>query len=342
MVLPNSDPDNDNDNEAIAPNNIAKLKVSNGIEINSEIKADQSTGQRSIFASCKLKKPVIEIPRDNALVKFNFSSITFESGSDSKPDVKVEFEELQFCGKLSFIDYLIKRLPLNLFSNPPSVQVFSDKCELGCGLNIPPFALGMFQLTNLAVDTKLTVPLVTSQNIKFNFDFAKEASPFTLAVSGFAGFGYFQLEIAPDKTLIKASLAFGGIFEINLYVASGKVALNAGIAITYATGDKEVLIVGFVHFTGAVEVLEVASVTLDAMLALIYEPNIFYGKVTVCLRVEVACFSKSVSFELEQEFAGRKPDDVSSDRPSLMLFRRPLNKNQLETYDWNAYCGAFA
>lgn len=321
--------------------------------------------------TCTLTSPSIQLPVNNpvnnSLVSFEFKSMNFTSSSVAKPTASVDFNQVDFLGDLSFVNYIMAILPSSLFSNPPEITISDTECTIDCGVDFPSIGIGAFSLSNINLDAELTIPFV-GDPISFTFNFSTVDDPFTLSVMGFAGSGSFGVAIAPNAVTVNGSLAFGGYYSLDVVVASGYVSLEAGVHITYTfsnapVGSTDLDVGGFVHLSGGVDVLDLVSVTLDVMLSLTYDSGSasFTGTAQVSLSVDLTFFHTSVSFSVSETFSGGAPASgtsteiyvqgpAASQLPGGAVFTPGRNPfvpangflTAVSQDNWNTYCGAFA
>jgi hypothetical protein len=129
--------------------------------------------------------------------------------------------------------------------------------------------------------------------------------------------------------VIEASIEFGGAVAVNLGVASGGVYVMAGIyfkLVLKGKGQSE--LTGYVRAGGSLMVLGIITITMEFYLGLSYSDGKAWGEVRVTVKVEVVCFSVSVSVTMRKTFAGS-----SGDPP----FRQLMPPSR-----WAAYCAKFA
>jgi hypothetical protein len=321
--------------------------------------------------ACTLTAPSIQLPpaasTSGSLVSFEFNSMNFTSSSAAKPTASVDFNQVEFLGALTFVNYIMAILPSSLFSNPPEMTISDTECVIDCGVDFPSLGIGAFSLSNINLDAELTIPFM-GDPISFAFNFSTVDDPFTLSVMGFAGSGSFGVAIAPNAVTVNGSLAFGGYYSVDVIVASGYVSLEAGVHITYTFsiapgGSTDTDVGGFVHLSGGVDVLDLVSVTLDVMLSLTYDSASasFTGTAQVSLSVDVTFFHTSVSFSVSETFSGGASTSgtsteiyvqgtTTSQLPGGAIFGPARNPflpvsgflTAVARGDWNDYCGAFA
>ncbi|MFE6690631.1 hypothetical protein ACFVFQ_29700 [Streptomyces sp. NPDC057743] len=267
------------------------------------------------------------------IVRVDFQRLTFAARPGSRPDVTADGVALSFFNDLEFVNALREALPADVFGTGAFVDVNASGVTAGYGLTLPTLSLGLFNLSNLALSARLTIPF-DDKPARFRFAVSERSNPFNLSVSLFGGGGYFALEVSTHGIeLVEGALEFGGNASLDLGVASGGVHLMAGVAFQLS-GDA-VTLTGYLRCGGYLSVLGIASVSVEFYLALTYHKDphahvcevVAQGSITVSVRVAV--FSKSVSLPLERRFTG----SASSD-PSFADSVLPKH--------WDIYCLSYA
>ncbi|MYS84829.1 hypothetical protein [Embleya scabrispora] len=264
------------------------------------------------------------------IVRVDFERLTFTARPGSKPDVTAAGVAITFEKALEFVNQLREALPADGFGSGAFVDVSTSGVTAGYSLTLPTLSLGMFNLSNVALSARLTIPF-DDRPARFRFAVSERQNPFNISVSLFGGGGFFALEVSTRGIeQIEGSLEFGGNASLDLGVASGGVHLMAGIAFQM-TGDS-VTLTGYLRCGGYLSVLGIVSITVEFYLALTYHKDngicevVGQGSITVSVRV--AFFSKSVSLALERRFAGSAGD--------------PSFADCMDPDDWDEYCLAFA
>ncbi len=258
-------------------------------------------------------------------VVFNYLRFTCENGK--KPDVKADIDKIRFAGCLEFINPLEEFIGGDGFSDPPYLDINTERIRAGFTQPIPTIAVGVFSLQNINLDAGLTIPFI-GDPVSMKFLFCEKQDPFLLTVSIYGGGGYFGLEVDPKGVKsVEGSLEFGGCFALNLGVASGGVHLMAGVA--YMHNSATTMLSGYVRCGGMLNVLGLITVTLEFIVSLDYytNPSRLYGVATLTVEVEVMFFSTSVELTMEREFGGGGD---------------PGFADMLTEGDWDNYCDAFA
>lgn len=226
----------------------------------------------------------------------------------------------------------------------PRVDVDSNGVTAGFQLAIPTLAMGVMQVSNLAIAAFLRIPF-TDGPLSFTFDVASRERPFQATVSLFGGGGFLSLEVTPaGLRRLEASIEFGGSVSLDIIVASGGVSVMAGIYFGLKTEiDPQTNVqtqtleaAGFVRASGHLTVLGIVSIFVEFRLALAYKEvdvggskhAMFAGTASLTVGVKVLFFSKSITLTVTREFLGSAAD------PSFV--------ECVDEDDWEKYCLAFA
>ncbi|NUS59037.1 MAG: hypothetical protein HOV66_29905 [Streptomycetaceae bacterium] len=263
------------------------------------------------------------------IVRVDFDRLTFSARPGAKPEVTAAGVGITFMNDLEFVNELRNALPKDVFGSGASVDVTTAGVVAGYGLTLPSLGLGMFNLSNVTLSAKLTIPFDDAPT-RFRFAVSERHNPFNVSVSLFGGGGFFALEVSTRGIeLVEGSLEFGGNASLNLGVASGGVHVMAGIA--FQLTGTSVSLTGYLRCGGYLSVLGIVTISVEFYLALTYHKGdgvcevVGQGSVTVSVRV--AFFSKSVSLALERRFAGSAGD--------------PGFVDCMDQEDWDDYCLSF-
>lgn len=284
--------------------------------------------------ACRLHNFTLNLIGEQSFILLHFNKLEFTSKSGSKPDVNVEFDDIEFTGVLSFVEALRTLIPLDGFSDPPALQVSEKGISASYSMALPDIAVGVFTLQNLSLGAGFNVPfLLDPLTVRFNF--CERESPFLLTVSAFGGGGFFAITLDPDGVeILEASFEFGASLSVNLGVASGGVTVMAGIY--YKMEVDEATLTGYFRMAGEVDVLGLISACIELYLGLTYEfaSGKCAGKATITVEVSVAFFSTDVSVSCERKFAGSNGDPT---------FAQLMGPDPAFPGDpWAKYCEAFA
>lgn len=282
-----------------------------------------------VDVSCSIEGATVDLD----VVKLNVDLIRFTVRGGQKPDIEVKFADpgVEFAGPLAFVETLRSLIPLDGFSDPPSVDVGPDGLKAGFSLALPNLAVGIFSLENLSLNASLDVPFI-GEALSFNFSFCTRENPFHLIVSLFGGGGFVGIELTPKGIrMIEAALEFGAAVSLDFGVARGSLTVMAGIYFRYEK-DKGLLVSGYFRARGEVDVLGLISASIELTISLTWqEPNKVVGRATLIVEVEVLFFSASVSIECEKRFSGSGQD------PTFAEVMGPTDQDD----PWREYCQAF-
>lgn len=284
--------------------------------------------------ACRLHNFTLNLIGEPSFILLHFNKLEFTAKSGTKPDVNVEFDDIEFTGVLSFVETLRTLIPLDGFSDPPALDVSEKGISASYSMALPDIAVGVFTLQNLSLGAGFNVPfLLDPLTVRFNF--CERESPFLLTVSMFGGGGFFAITLDPDGVeILEASFEFGASLSVNLGVASGGVTVMAGIY--YKMEIDEATLTGYLRMAGEVDVLGLISACIELYLGLAYEfaSGKCAGKATITVEVSVAFFSTDVSISCERKFAGSNGD------PTFAELMGPGPDFAVDP--WTKYCGAFA
>jgi hypothetical protein len=296
-----------------------------------EVVRERSAGDPVSSVSGELVGFSIGIPTSRPLLVLRFRSVTFRTETGRKPDFGAVFDRLEFDNELRFVNTLARILDLSGFADPPSLEVTDAGLELGYTLGVPTVGVGAFTLQNLSLSAGLSLPLGGTDSTKLALAFAERHNPCIVTYSALGGAAFLGVTVGLEGLqALEGSIEFGGAIALNLGVASGGVALMAGVYYSHtaspATGDS---LAGFVRCIGELDVLGLISISAQFFLELSYKsgPDRVSGTASLTVEVEVLFFSESVTVTVQREFAkGADPkfEDVVH-----------------EPNQWGAYCTAF-
>lgn len=287
-----------------------------------------------IDVACRLHNFTLNLIGEQSFILLHFNKLEFSAKSGTRPDVNVEFDDIEFTGVLSFVETLRTLIPLDGFSDPPALDVSEKGISASYSMALPDAAIGVFSLQNVSLGAGFNVPfLLDPLTVRFNF--CERESPFLLTVSMFGGGGFFAITLDPDGVeILEAAFEFGASLSVNLGVASGGVTVMAGIY--YRMEVDEATLTGYFRMAGEVDVLGLISACIELYLGLAYEfaSGKCAGKATITVEVSIAFFSTSVSISAERKFAGSNGD------PTFAELMGPGPEFPIDP--WTKYCEAFA
>jgi hypothetical protein len=271
-------------------------------------------------------------------VTLKFSMVRFKTNAGGATSVEVEGVDVEFLGAFEFLAEIARKLAV-LGDSGVRVDVDSSGVTAGFDLAVPTIAMGIAQLSNLAISAHLRVPF-TKAPMCFTLDVGSRERPVIATVAMFGGGGFLGLEVTPHGLRrLDAALEFGGSVALDILVASGGVSVMAGIYFGYETdaaGNQSLNFSGYVRASGHLSVLGIITVFVEFHLELTYRRRevgnsthaAFAGRAKVTVGVKVLFFSKTVTLEIEREFIGSAAD--------------PTFLDCMDEEDWAGYCSAFS
>ena len=290
------------------------------------------TGAPTVVSTGTLTGFSVGVPADDPLLELPITSLTFTSETGRKPDVEAQIGELRFRGRLEFVNTLADVLDKAGFVDPPTVEVTPEGVEVSYTLGVPSVTVGAFSLQNLAFSAGFALPLLDSRAPGLRLAFAERHNPCILTYGPFGGGAFVAVILnLGGMEALEGSLEFGGATALDLGVASGGVAVMAGIyySMEKADGTTKFQLAGFVRCVGALEVLGLISITVQFYLELRYadSPTRLSGTASLTVEVEVLFFSESVTMTVHREFAKSGDPTFEDVVPTAAL--------------WGQYCDAF-
>ena len=271
------------------------------------------------------------------IIAIKFAEIRFNSGTGQKSDVKVAMKNngITFMGPLKFVNSLEEVIPIGGFADGPEIDVQPSGITAGYSIEIPAVEAGMLSIKNIALGASVELPF-TGEPLAFNFNFCKRENPFLLTVSAFGGGGFFALGLTSRGLVAaEASFEFGASISINLGVASGGVSVMGGFyyAMEVENDNSITILTGYIRLNGSLSILGLITLALEFYLALTYiiesgKADKLIGEATMKVKVEVLCFSKTVSITARRTLKGANADPVFADT--------------ITQQDWIDYTSAFA
>lgn len=298
-----------------------------------DIRGGNLTDAPSVDVVGQLTNFTLQLAPGVPLVHLPFERLYFRATTGKKTEIDVKLGTIEWLGVLGFVDRLRQLIPLDGFSDPPAVTVEGDKIKAGFSQALPSVPVGVFNLSNLSLAAQVTVPFVgTSPTVGFSF--CARERPFTVAVMFLGGGGFFGVQLdTKGLVLLEAAIEFGATLALDFGVASGSVSCMAGVYFRLESGNGK--LTGYLRIRGEVDVLGLASASLEMYMGLDFEPGSgkVVGQAKITVEIEVGPISKSVSISAERKFSGSKGD------PS---FEQALGPYVDAGCPWIDYCDAFA
>ncbi|MEV5508338.1 hypothetical protein [Streptomyces orinoci] len=276
------------------------------VDVRGSLRPDLTAGAD---ISCALENfDLVLVPEFHAM-RLHFRHIRFTMRAGRKPDVDVAFQGVEFIGPLAFVQTLRQLIPVDGFSDPPSLQVTAAGITARYGLPLPSLAIGVFSLENLRLDASLELPFIGGP-LKVGFAFCSREAPFRLTVSMLGGGGFFGIVLTAKRVaVLEAALEFGAEAAIDFGVASGSLSVMAGIYFRLETDTGQARLTGYFRARGEVDVLGIVSASIELCLDLSYElsSGTVFGRARITIDVHIGFWSQSVTLECERRFTGSGP-----------------------------------
>ena len=280
------------------------------------------------------------------ILTLRFIKLSFRQTQGQSPRIEDVNATLKFAGDLRFVAAIAEHLAKAAPGTPPGTRVVITPAGLLATFSatLPKIPMGQFTLMNLSLSASLQLKFDAAMEMEFAL--ASRDKPFLVSYSAFGGGGYFRLVLGPEgPKLVEFSIQLGAIVEVDFIVARGSAQVLIGFAITQRLGLTR--LEGSVRIYGAVEVLQLVTVSIDVVLSLRYEHPIATGTVAVTIEIHVLAFSRSVSFSITRSFdTGVSPGDVIASGGTERSRRlQPAPSRFADTVNmegWSRYCNAFA
>lgn len=251
---------------------------------------------------------------DMLLIHFRSLSFSVENGSVQcvpklgTAELTDVTKVIEFQGALRFLEDIHQTLGSFLSGDSPfQLQIRDDYIFATLVFAIPALGFGAVSITGISFRIALGLPTGRGPLI-FRFALSDRIETFKVAVSGFAGGGFFALELStdPELSLVEGSFEFGGTISLSLAVVQGELSVMGGI---YFRRSRAVTVLeAYFRACGRVLVFGFIEIGILIMLALSYRnergASSLYGEVTVRIRVKIGFFSKSFSFSYKRKFVG--------------------------------------
>ncbi len=302
-----------------------------------EARVKKTGGAPKGQVSCALSNfSLVLIGQENGFIEIDFERIGFSVDAGAKMNVDVLLRDIRFIGVLSFVETLRDLIPLDGFSDPPSLDISERGIDANFSMALPGIAVGMFSLQNLSLGAGFTVPFI-GEPLSVRFFFCERHKPFLLTVTLFGGGGFFGITLDPGGVqVLEAAFEFGASISVDLGVASGGVHVMAGVY--FRMEQDEASLTGYFRLGGYVDVLGLISASIELYLELRYEfaSGKCVGRAQLTIEIEIFMFSMSVTVSAERKFAGSNGD------PTFVALVGPSVGQSVAESPWATYCEAFA
>lgn len=293
----------------------------------------KASGPPSVEVLAELRDFRLILFATEPLVTIPFERLSFKAGSSGKAEVDVVMDDIVFGGFLEFVQTIKELIPLDGFSDPPSVEVTPAGLTAGFSLTLPNLAIGVFSLSNMSLGADVRVPFL-GETLTVGFNFCTRERPFVLSVVFLGGGGWFLIRLSPKGLeVLELGLEAGAYLAVDFGVASGSISAAIGVYIRLE-GEQGSLTAYF-RLRGQVDVLGLISASIELYMELMYDFDTgkMLGRARITVEVEVLCFSASVTIEAERQFAGSNGD------PTL---REVVMEPDGSAPAWDDYLLAFA
>jgi hypothetical protein len=308
-----------------------------------------------------------------------FNSLSFVSDDGNTPQVDPGIRSIRFTGPLAFLTDLQGLLEKTGIDVPFNIYTDAVSVSASYRLDIPKFSLGAFNFENMSLATSLRLPF-RDEPLEARLGISERRYPFLVTVSFLGGGGFFGLGVRSNGDFnVEVAIEAGGKLGIDVGVAKGSIYALCGIYFALGSGEtaSSVQLSGYVRAGGSVDVLSIATVSIEFYIALTYQEreseglteSYVAGEASVRACIEMAFWSKCVSFSVYREFAGsRREAETGSVLPSVAALRFLADGRQAEaraplqrmsaqdtpnsrsegfadvfsTEAWSKYCSAFA
>ena len=274
------------------------------------------------------------------LVDLHFRRLRFHSETGEEGTVEPDIDSVTFPDG-SILHFLQELQDLLTFGDSgPEIEVTPTEVSALVTVPIPSIEIGVFSLQNLAFSAGLVIPF-SGQPARARFAFCSREDPFLVSVMIFGGGGWFALALGLDGLeSFEAGIEAGVCCSVDLGVASGSVEMMLGIYFFVGddgSGTDKAVLEGYFRMFGEVEVMCIASVSMEAYIGFTYdfESNKVGGMASITLTVEVLCFSGSVTVSIERHFGGEGDPTFGQMLPAD-------EGDPAHSRYWTDYCSAFA
>jgi hypothetical protein len=278
-----------------------------------------------LATACDLDAFTLALPPGGPdLLVLTFDGLAYRQKAGDAPTVDAKGLDVIFGADLELLKGLQEKLDLG--GGPPTVDLRPDGISARYCIVIPDAPAGMFSLTNISVVIGVDIPF-RGGTPSITLGFATREDPFQLTVLTFGGGGYVLMRIDErGLSQLEASLDFGATIGVDFGIVSAEVHALGGVRYTMGPGGSPISAAGFIRIGGSVDILGLASVSVDLLVELTYESggNRLVGRATLVVEIDLTLYSDS--FELDsgewviaggsatnaQPITGGPPDDSGS------------------------------
>ena len=240
-------------------NNIFLTTGNSSLTITATITAHAS-GKAETDISCVMENFSINLIGNlESFIILEFAEIKFALQAGKKPDINVDISKIKFVGVLAFVETLKEYIPLNGFSDPPSLDISAEGIRAGYTLNLPDFPIGVVAVKNISLGASFALPF-NSDPLSVRFSFCDRHSPFLVTYCMIGGGGFFAITVTPNGVkMLEASIELAADISVDFSVAKGGVHVGVGIYFKMEMNPDNASLTGYFQLRGVVEVLGIIS-----------------------------------------------------------------------------------
>jgi hypothetical protein len=234
--------------------------------------------------------------------------LAFTSVNGAAPTVDLKIASISFGHNLALLAELARAISPK---HGPQISIDTGGISAGFGFGFDKLVAGAFGLRDLRFGVRLLLPF-TGERALVELGISSRASPFLVNVGIFGGGGFFALRVSANGVeSMEASIEFGGLFELDVFVASGRAEVLAGIY--YRRAADALTISGYVRASGRIMVLGFFRASIELFVGITYESrgrqSVVYGEAQVTIEISLFFFDATVSFSVRHEFQGSTSDE---------------------------------
>jgi hypothetical protein len=282
-------------------------------------------------------------PGDDAIIELRFAKVEFRQRTGEPPTLELSGLGAEFVGKLQLLQKLQESVGLGKLA--PQITPSPSSIVARYAIPVPDVQAFSLVMSNLTFNAGLTVPF-KDEPVAVSLGFASRERPFTLTVLMFGGGGYMDLELVhTGLRRLEISLQFGAAIAMNFGIAQAEVHAFGGIRFELVASN--VMLTGFIHIGGSVELLGLVSVSVEIQVELSYQfdTKCLVGRAKVVVELDVTLYSDSIELDSGDWVIAGGPTQppVPPSRgpaPADLLSRAAPDPAALQA--WREYRGAFA
>ncbi|GDY00479.1 hypothetical protein LBMAG48_28820 [Phycisphaerae bacterium] len=291
---------------------IAKAGQANDLEFALDIEMDASLIEQRVdtrsVVHVALRDFDLRLIGGSPFLTVAVERLAFTSVNGAAPVVDLKIASIAFGQGLAMLAELARAISPK---NGPKIDIDSRGISAGFGFGFDKIAAGAFGLRDLRFGLHLLLPF-TGERATVELGISSRAAPFLVNIGIFGGGGFFALRVsAKGVESMEASIEFGGLFELDVVVASGRAEVLAGIY--YRRAADALTISGYVRASGRIVVLGFFKASIELFVGITYEKrgrqSVVYGEARVTIEISLFFFDISVGFSVRHEFQGSTSDE---------------------------------